>query len=116
MADPIKTFMQQNVTIPLNIEASLPKGVPSVSGIMSSIAQALPENPLLSGSGLGGKSLPSMTGFTDIIKGVESALPQGVPGLSGVLSGSPYRSVATEVKDEPTKGGILRGGYRSLST
>lgn len=119
MADPLKQFMQQNVSLPLSIEASLPQGVPQISGLMASFAQALPENPVAAAlAGGNGKQqnlgLPFMSGFNDIIKGVEGVLPQGVPSLQNFGMG-PYRDISTE-PEKPMKGPLMRGGYRSIST
>lgn len=83
----LKTLLKQPLSMPKGIEAKLPAGMPSISGILSSIADALPEGPELPIGGQGGSSpefkLPRVTTF---VKGFEERLPEGLPKVSSLTA------------------------------
>jgi len=129
----LKDLLIRQTSVPGGIEARLPAGIPKISSFMASAVKALPDLPNLPIPGLGGgmslPGLPFSTGvkgmpgdITGIIKGIEDALPTGMPKL-GEATGKAVKSVTTggyrpiEGPGAPrvaTAGPILGGGYRSI--
>ena len=101
-----RQFLQQGAGIPRGIEAQLPAGLPSVSGILTQVAGMVPDIPIPTPAGAA--QLPAQ-----LIQRVEAVLPSGAPKVSSVLGVSAYRKM-----DGPAAkaGGvrILGGGYRSI--
>ena len=111
----LKGILNQQVAVPMNIEAALPAGVPRVSSVLSSLIQAAPDVsvpdipaaqaladipgqirlPNLSSLGIGapfqfglGVGAPApLSSFPDLVRGVESALPIQVPSIANALAG-----------------------------
>jgi len=117
----LKNILAQQVTIPMNLEKSIP-ALPKVSSLMTQLAAtvplgdiALPEIPMMAGAV---PTFPAANGITQVIKGIEDALPVGVPkvseGLQAFAMGG-YRPI--EEKKEAAKPArrIMGGGYRSMT-
>ena len=118
----LKELLKQPLSFPKGVEVKLPKGMPSISGILASIADALPEGPDLpipiQAAMPASFTFPRVSTF---IKGVEEMLPEGMPKLApmavkleaptlgkveevlGMGGGSP----ATEAPTPATKPGII---------
>ena len=84
----IKNILRGTLSMPRNLEASLPQGMPKISSVLSNALDALPELPALPMLPAGMPALPTgMNGVTDFIKGIESVLPTGAPALSQAVNG-----------------------------
>lgn len=110
----LKDILVKQAAIPGNIEKSLPAGVPKISQIMSDVARALPVNPMLPELPIAPEgTAPQLPGgVTDIIKGIEDALPAGFPKVGDgaqALSQGGYRNITQKGKAH-----IMGGGYRSI--
>ena len=116
----LKSILNQQVSIPRNIEASLPAGAPSISSILADIANALPDTPGLPISNPGGLTAGKFPQVVpDLIKGIEDALPDIVPKFSGVLGPLPGQASYREIEITEEKAGAVKtpygGGYRSIT-
>jgi len=115
----LKAILNRQAAIPANFEKSIP-GLPKMSQVMTQIAAALPVDPMLPEVPVGAEAItrPPVTGFTQVIKGVEDVLPEGVPKISEsiqLLATGGYRPI--EEKKEAAKPArrVMGGGYRSIS-
>lgn len=113
----LKDILVRQTAIPLNLEKTLPVGLPKVSQMMSQLAAAIPVNPELPELPVGVEAAPTFPAqFAQVIKGIEDVLPTGVPSLSeGIqtLTMGGYRPVETKEKAPPARR-VLGGGYRSI--
>jgi len=117
----LKNVLAKQAIIPMNIEKSIPM-LPKVSSFMTQLAAtvplgdiALPELPV----GVGAvPAFPAANGFTQVIKGIEDALPAGVPkvseGLQSFAMGG-YRPIEEKKAVVPAHR-VMGGGYRSIAT
>jgi len=115
----LKSILQQQAAIPANIEASMPI-LPKMSGVLVQMASAVPIDLQLPDLPMGmGAAPPMATGFTQVIKGIEDAMPVGVPKLSQslqILGTGGYRpevAAPAEVKNNQVKR-VMGDGYRSI--
>ena len=87
----IKSALRGALSMPRNLEASLPQGMPKISAALSNALDTLPELPALPVLPAGIPGMPAlpagMNGVTDFIKGIESVLPGGAPLLSKTVDG-----------------------------
>jgi len=115
----LKNILVRQTTVPMNIEKSMP-ALPKVSQIMTQVAAALPVDPMLPEIPVVAEAIPGAPAeaFTQVIKGLEEALPGGAPKLSEsiqALTMGGYRPVE-EKKEVPKQGRrVMGGGYRSIS-
>ena len=116
----LKTILAKQVTIPMNIEKSMP-ALPKVSQFMTQLAATvplgdivLPEIPMLTEAV---PTFPAAAGFAQVIKGFEDALPVGVPkvseGLQAFTMGG-YRPIEEKKEVKPARR-VMGGGYRSIA-
>jgi len=116
----LKSILSQQVSIPRNIEASLPAGAPSVSSILANIANVVPDTPDL--------PIPAPEALTagkfpqavpDLIKGLEDVLPDIVPKLSETLGKLPGQTGYREIEVNKENAGAVNtkygGGYRGIA-
>ena len=114
----LKSILQQQAAIPANIEASMPI-LPKMSGVLAQMASAVPIDLQLPDLPVGmGAAPPMATGFTQVIKGIEDAMPVGVPKLSQslqILGTGGYRAEVTppEKANNSVKR-VMGDGYRSI--
>ena len=103
-----KRLLLNGLTIPKSIEASLPAGVPSIVGVLASVANAMPDFPT--------PPMPAAAGAgpADFIKSVEASLPDlpGIPKLSAALGATSSRKEPGPTKAAAVK--VMGGGYRSI--
>jgi len=113
----LKDILVRQTAIPINLEKTLPVGLPKVSQMMAQLAAAIPINPELPELPVGVEAAPSFPAqVAQVIKGIEDVLPPGAPSLSEsvqVLAMGGYRPVETKEKALPARR-ILGGGYRSI--
>jgi len=117
----LKNILAQQVTIPLNIERSIP-ALPKVSQVMTQLAATiplgdltLPEIPMMAGAV---PTFPAANGFAQVIKGFEDALPVGVPKVSEglqIFSTGGYRPVEEKKENAKPARRVMGGGYRSIA-
>ena len=116
----LKTILAKQATIPMNIEKSIPV-LPKISQVMTQLATTvplgdivLPEIPMVTEAV---PTFPAAAGFAQVIKGIEDALPAGVPkvseGLQAFTMGG-YRPIE-EKKEVKLNRRIMGGGYRSIA-
>ena len=103
-----KQVLMGGLSVPKSIEAALPAGVPSISGMLASVASAIPDLPTL--------PMPAAAGAgpADFIKSVEASLPDlpGIPKLSAALGATSSRKEPGPTKAAAVK--VMGGGYRSI--
>ena len=114
----LKTVLIRQAAMPMNFEKSLPV-LPKVSQFMTQIAAALPVDPVLPEVPMmeAVPAFPTTNGFAQVIKGIEDALPVGVPKLSENLqafTAGGYRPIE-EKKVPKAAYRVMGGGYRSMS-
>ena len=115
----LKNILAMQAVVPMNSEKTMP-ALPKVSQVMTQLAAALPVDPMLPEIPVAAGVFPAgfpTEGFTQVVKGIEDALPTGIPKVSEnlmAITGGGYRPI--EEKKEPTKPArrILGGGYRSI--
>ena len=113
----LPSLLIQQAKIPANIEASMPV-LPKISGMLAQFAAALPAGAELPAMPNGmATAAPFGQGITQVIKGVEDAMPAGIPKFSESISAltmGGYRPV--EVGPAKSNGGrrIMGSGYRSI--
>jgi len=114
----LKSILVRQAAVPANIEQSIP-GIPKVSSILAQLATAIPIDPVLPDF-MAGAAIPTAptAGVTQVIKGIEDALPVGVPKLSQslqVLGTGGYRAEVTppEKMNNSVKR-VMGDGYRSI--
>ena len=116
----LKSILAKQVTIPLNIEKSIPV-LPKVSQVMSQLAATiplgdvvLPEIPMVTEAV---PTFPAAAGITQVIKGIEDALPAGIPkiseGMQAFTMGG-YRPIEEKKEAKPNRR-VMGGGYRSIA-
>jgi len=116
----LKNILAKQATIPMNIESSIPM-LPKVSQVMSQLAATmplgdimLPEIPMVTEAI---PTFPAAAGITQVIKGIEDALPAGVPkvseGLQAFTMGG-YRPIEEKKEAKPNRR-VMGGGYRSIA-
>lgn len=82
-----RDFLKMPLSIPRALEAGLPAGMPRLSNALSAIVDALPlpQVPAIAARGIPGRlGVPRITGVTDFIKGIQSALPGGLQPTGGL--------------------------------
>ena len=113
----LKSILTRQAAVPFNFEASLP-GIPKLSGVLTQLASAIPIDPQLPEIPVMGEAMaPFGQGITQVIKGVEDALPVGIPKISeGIQSFTMggYRPVETEEKKPANNKRVMGSGYRSI--
>lgn len=118
----LKEFLQQQVSLPLGIEASLPQGAPKLSQMMSQFALNLPQTPDLPVPGMGNGGAAAFAGFgatgapdfANLIKGVDDMVPSGFPKFASQMPG--YRATTEQGNEKkPTRRATMGGGYRGIS-
>lgn len=113
----LKSILARQAAIPANFEVSLP-GVPKLSGILAQLASAIPIDPELPEIPvIGETAAPFTQGVTQVIKGIEDALPAGVPkvaeGIQAFTMGG-FRPIVTEEKKPAANRRVMGSGYRSI--
>lgn len=106
-----KDILKMPLSFPKAIEAQLPKGAPSISGILGAVADALPEGPdipIPAEIPKGKFTLPKVTTF---LKSVEEVLPERAPKVSEVVERveTPLVKIVEKPEGEtaPTAKGII---------
>ena len=112
----LKSILMRQAAIPANFEVSAP-GVPKLSGVLAQLAAAIPVDPQLPDVPVMGETMaPFTTGITQVIKGVEDALPVGIPkvseGIQSFTMGG-FRPIETEKKAVNNRR-VMGSGYRSI--
>ena len=115
----LKSILAQQAAIPANLEASIPM-LPKMSGALAQMANAVPVDLQLPDLPIGmgmGMATPFTSGITQVIKGVEDALPVGMPKVSEsiqALTMGGYRPVEEKPANNNAAKRVMGSGYRSI--